>query len=106
MVTTSYVPPQRYIKHCSWTFNTLFATENNPFQTVTPTLDQCIELCAGYSVINGMGPWGNCMGVAWRTGLTQELGVHPFGDFGSVAGQGKIAVVGSNFPADSALFWG
>lgn len=77
------------------------------FTTTTVTLDACISYCATYNVMNGTGPLQNCIGVEWRTDLTQELAGYCFGNFDTEAGRGEPAVGGEeNVPADAAFFLG
>ncbi len=105
--TASYSPPQTYIKHCSWIYDSKFYTEGNAFSHDASTLDQCIELCAAYNILNATGPLGYCTTVGWRTDLTQEFGGMCFGNYGVVGAQGgQAAVGGRNIPADSALYLG
>ena len=98
MVVTNDVPPQPFIKHCSWLYKT---TPLVLFGEVTSTLDDCIKLCAAYTLLNGTS---NCSWAAWRTDVTLELPGYCFGYRNSVkAGTGAPAS-GSDGSCDSALF--
>lgn len=99
-VVTNDVPPQPFIKHCSWLYKT---TPFVLFGEVTSTLDDCIELCAAYTLLNGTS---NCSWAAWRTDVTLELPGYCFGYNNSIeAGTGEPAS-GPDGSCDSALFEG
>ncbi|KAF2806277.1 uncharacterized protein BDZ99DRAFT_501173 [Mytilinidion resinicola] len=68
--TISVSPEQRFVKHCSFLFDT---HPSNAFGNYTTSFDACIGLCASYNVLTSPDA-KKCNGVGWRWGSDPPWG--------------------------------